>query len=266
MPVNGHADTATHYDSQETLRSFGAVNMITKTHILQEIKRIAEANGGKSPGQGGFASETGIQKHEWQRHWARWNDALGEAGLSPNQLQNAYSSEELIAKYAQLACELRRLPTSGDIRVKAHSDPGFPCSDSFLRGLGRKPKQVEQLLAYCQDKKGYEDVIHLCEEYVPRKQEASDESAHQKGDFGFVYLISSGRFYKIGQAKDADYRVGAIRLQLPERAKRIHAIRTDDPSRIEAYWHKRFEAKRKNGEWFDLNATDVAAFKRRKFM
>jgi hypothetical protein len=170
---------------------------------------------------------------------------------------------DLIEKYIALARELGRLPTVNDIRSKHSSDPQFP-SEKTWRRLGDKGELVDLVLTYCKEKQ-YGDVIIMCERYVPRAQ--SQEPNSTPGDpAGFVYLIKSGRFYKIGRTNATGRREYELALQLPERASKIHEIRTDDPSGIEAYWHRRFEARRKNGEWFELTTADVKAFKQRKFM
>ena len=74
-----------------------------------------------------------------------------------------------------------------------------------------------------------------------------------------------GKYYKIGHTGSLGRREYELALQLPEKLTLVHSISTDDPTGIEAYWHKRFEQKRANGEWFELSTRDVRAFKRRAF-
>jgi hypothetical protein len=61
---------------------------MTKLYILQEIKRTTQANGGTPLRKIEFESETGIKRYHWFGvYWARWSDALREAGCLSHHIQ-----------------------------------------------------------------------------------------------------------------------------------------------------------------------------------
>ncbi len=237
-----------------------------KRHILDEIKRTAKANGGVPLGKGRFFNETGIKESDWRgKFWVRWSDAVREAGCAPNQKQTAYDEKVLLDRYVTVMRELGHFPVVAELRLRARSNPNFP-SDKAFRRLGSKQQLAVKIQEYCEGRAGYEDIVALCQEitYSPSIV-PKDDSGSEEG-FGFVYLLKAGRFYKIGRTNAVGRREYELAIQLPEKASTVHTIRTDDPVGIEAYWHKRFESRHKNGEWFELTGADVKAFRRRKFM
>jgi hypothetical protein len=239
---------------------------MTREQILKEIRRTAESNGGIPLGRQRFSQETGIKQSDWGKFWARWSDAIRESGLEPNKLQSAYSEALLLEKYAQFVQELGHMPSSAELRLKAHNDPEFPFATTFESRFGSKAKLAKRVVEYFDGRGGFADVIALCQQYVPPRLLSADDPKPTGAHMGYVYLSKFGRFYKIGKTNATGRREYELGIQLPEKITTVHVISTDDPAGIEAYWHKRFEAKRKKGEWFQLTPGDVSAFKRRKFM
>jgi hypothetical protein len=131
--------------------------------------------------------------------------------------------------------------------MKARSDSSFP-SAATLENFGSKPKLVKTVMDFCQDRTGYEDIVLLCAKYAPRVNKASDVPGSAGKTMGEVYLMKSGRFYKLGRSNAAGRREYEVAIQLPQKLRTIHVIRTDDAPGIEAYWHNRFDPKRQNGE------------------
>lgn len=249
------------------LASCRSITAMKKQHILSEIKRTAATNGGAPLGVSRFSQETGIKESDWRgKIWARWGDALREAGFEPNQLRTAYDDEMLIEKFVGLARELGRFPVAAEVKMKARADDSFPWHNTFAR-FGSKQQFATKILDYCVHRAGYEDVAALCAVVAKPASPANDEEDTESEEvYGFVYLMKSGKHYKIGRSNAPGRREYELAIQMPEKLVPIHTIRTDDPVGIEEYWHRRFAAKRKNGEWFNLTGIDVKAFKRRKFM
>ena len=239
-----------------------------KEYILKEIDRTAKENNGVPLGRLKFTKETGIQYWDWWgKHWTKWSDALTEAGYPPNTLQLAYNEENLIEKIISFIREIGKLPTAGELRLKAHNSKGFPSHNTIRSRLGSQSELPSRLLAYCEDKPEYSDIVDICREVTTLSGEASEHYSKDSDiEFGYVYLMKSGRFYKIGSSSNVERRNYELGIKLPEDLSILHKIRTDDPSGIEQYWHNRFKDKRKQGEWFSLSNQDVSAFKRRKFM
>lgn len=239
---------------------------MTKDHILDEIRRTAAANDGVPLGQARFSAETGIRYSDWHgKYWARFGDAVREAGFKPNQLSSPYSEAELLDRLAALTRELGRFPVHGELRLKARADKTFPSHNVFYR-LGKKAELAKKLQEHCHAC-GLQDVADICAVAATAEAAgAGDKTSTVPTEFGWVYLLRSGRYHKIGRTNAVGRRERELAIQLPERAVVVHSIKTDDPAGIEDYWHRRFNNRHKNGEWFELSAADLGAFKRRRFM
>lgn len=239
---------------------------MNKEQILAEIRRTAKANGGTALGRARFEAETGIREHDWRgRFWARWSDALAEAGLQPNQLQQRYDEDQLLSKLTGEIRRLGRMPTVAELNLRRREDGTLPNPKVFER-FGAKAAWPRKVADYCRERGNCADVLEIVTPLLVVEEQADVENANDSARYGFVYLLKSGRHYKIGHTLDVGRRRYDLAIQLPEAVSEEHVIRTDDPAGIEHYWHTRFAGRHKNGEWFELTRADVTAFKRRKFM
>lgn len=233
-----------------------------REHILNEIRRLTNANGGKPPGRRVFERETGIPESAWYGvYWPRWGDAVSEAGFSPNTRNEKLDEQFILTKLATACRHYGRIPATMELRLYKKIDPDFPNEKTFLTIYGGKKNLIRRLGEWAANDQGFSDIAAMTSNHSIVSEQAPAGRLKE----GIVYLMRSGGHYKIGRSDDIERRVKEIRIALPETAKLVHSIRTDDPSGIEAYWHRRFADRRANGEWFRLTHSDVAAFRRRKF-
>lgn len=237
-----------------------------KETIVSEIRRAAAENGGGPLGKNKFQELTGISEGVWRgKFWLNWSDATAAAGIESGQLSEAHDGDYLLTRLAELTRKYGHFPTTSETRMERVHDKTFP-NDKVFDRYGNKAARIEALRSFVVGRADFADVAAMLPIAVAIPDAPPDDSETDGLGDGFVYMIKLGKAYKIGRTFSVPRRHREIALELPQKPDVVHSIRTDDPDGIETYWHRRFEKKRTNGEWFALNSDDVRAFKRRKFM
>ncbi|MEX2306144.1 MAG: GIY-YIG nuclease family protein [Pirellulales bacterium] len=243
---------------------------ISREEIVAEIQKFVAANDGKIPGESTFVSATRIKQSVWKgRYWVRWTDAVREAGYDPNSMKRKIPDEEILACLAKFITELGYFPVLDEIKLHARKTSGSPAWATIQKRYGGMPETAAALLKFSRQT---EDTVleNLCKARLERESlkpvPASSGQHNKVAKVGFVYLKYSPslRLYKIGKANHPNKRGAGISLLLPEDLLPKHEIRTDCPFILEKYWGNRFRDKKKQGEWYDLNSSDVEAFKKRR--
>lgn len=223
---------------------------------------------GTTPGRGILMKlydqnpELGIKESEWSYYGLTLSEFIAKAGYQPNQVNALIPKEKMLEDYARLCLDIKKIPTQIVSRAE----------------MRKRNLELHTLESKFDGRVGVHEAL---QEWALTNGEAGQALLNLPGwpdlgqigsprvnslSVGYVYMIKHGsrREYKIGKTNNPLRREGEISLQLPEKIEPLHYIETDDPSGIENYWHKRFDAKRKEGEWFALTPQDVAAFKRWK--
>ena len=76
-----------------------------------------------------------------------------------------------------------------------------------------------------------------------------------------VYFLTTNNNHRIGSSEELERRVKQIRISLPDEEPPEHAVRSDDPSCIEAYQHRQFSERRAKAEWFHPIVARAQAYK-----
>lgn len=235
-----------------------------KDQLTRRLIQLAGERGGHIAFRA-FVEATGISERRLRdQPWFQgWNKLLQEVGLDTKTFKVDRIPPEAIARaVAELMNRSGKWPTEDELRREKTHNAEIPNASTIspLRRSGELARLIVELGAANPE---FADAAAIASKHLVQ---APDEAATDERVKGYVYLLRSGRSYKVGKSGDPARRFREVKLELPDETVQVHAIATDDPSGIEAYWHQRFSAKRiRNTEFFSLVAEDVRAFKRRKY-
>ncbi len=117
-----------------------------RQHIVSEIQRLANENGGQAPGVNAFTKATGIIESKWLgKFWARWSDALVEAGNKPISWQGKSDEETILSGLIAACRHYGHFPTNAEINILRQSDSEIPSPKTIKNNFGLRTQLTAKL-------------------------------------------------------------------------------------------------------------------------
>ena len=160
-----------------------------RVRIIAEICRIAAENGGTPPGAQQFVRKSGIKRSGFARIWARWPDALREAGFTPHPANPRLNDDDMLAGIAEVAGTLGRIPAESDLKVYRASGKYLPGQKAFTRLFGDKAGMLRRLKLWAEASPERADIAALLAGMGEPPGPAPQVT-------GAVYLMRFGRYFK----------------------------------------------------------------------
>ena len=184
-----------------------------------------------------FHAATGIPDHQiLGTYWATWNEALAEAGAATTSFFQPKIEEGLVIEaLAKLIDRLKKWPAQNELILERRRNSSFP-SIKVIRRVSRETSFASKLVSYCAEHPGLATAAKIAAQRM-KTEEAEPPAIGRTPTSGYVYMMRSGRRYKIGYTNSPSRRHREVRLDLPDPTTLVHTIATDDPGGIEAYWH-----------------------------
>src|SRR3989442_14668099 len=177
---------------------------LSKESIVTAYNDIVAERGGKIIGEAVFTRETGISTYYWHgAYWRSWSAFQADAGPPPNQPTQRISDETLLQCFAQLALERSDIPIEADLVLKRQEDPSFPDKSCFRR-WGNRNALLAKVADYCTGKGEFARVLQFLKQGASNSLDRRLDSLEIKG---FVYLLRSGKYYKIGRSNAVGRRL-----------------------------------------------------------
>ena len=87
--------------------------------------------------------------------------------------------------------------------------------------------------------------------------ESKNNLNHIKQKTGYIYILESQGYYKIGKTINIKSRISKYTTENPNEINIIHTFKADNYTKEEERLHKKFKKKNHRGEWFDLDEKDI---------